>query len=117
VLITAAATILGLAPFLIATGLGSEVQKPLAIVVICGLITATVMTKVVVPMLYRYFDPMPDVPDKGTAKETNIAKETGHRHRPSLLAKFARGSGGAPILPARDLLGDGVFPHLRPRII
>lgn len=60
VLITAAATILGLAPFLIATGLGSEVQKPLAIVVICGLITATVMTKVVVPMLYRWFDDMPD---------------------------------------------------------
>lgn len=56
VLITAAATILGLAPFLISTGLGSEVQRPLAIVVICGLITATVMTKVVVPMLYRWFD-------------------------------------------------------------
>jgi cobalt-zinc-cadmium resistance protein CzcA len=68
VLITAAATILGLAPFLIATGLGSEVQKPLAIVVICGLITATVMTKVVVPMLYRYFDPLPDVPDIDTTK-------------------------------------------------
>ncbi len=47
VLITAATTILGLAPFLIATGLGSEVQKPLAIVVICGLITATIMTIVV----------------------------------------------------------------------
>ncbi|HEV7930572.1 MAG TPA: efflux RND transporter permease subunit, partial [Nitrosospira sp.] len=68
VLITAAATILGLAPFLIATGLGSEVQKPLAIVVICGLITATVMTKVVVPMLYRYFDPLPDVADDSVPK-------------------------------------------------
>lgn len=71
VLITAAATILGLAPFLIATGLGSEVQRPLAIVVICGLITATVMTKVVVPMLYRWFDdhkdeipPPPAIPDQ-----------------------------------------------------
>ncbi|MDE2367072.1 MAG: efflux RND transporter permease subunit, partial [Betaproteobacteria bacterium] len=72
VLITAAATILGLAPFLIATGLGSEVQKPLAIVVICGLITATVMTKVVVPMLYRYFDPMPDVPGNGPTKTTGV---------------------------------------------
>ncbi|MEO8767145.1 MAG: CusA/CzcA family heavy metal efflux RND transporter [Nitrosospira sp.] len=71
VLITALATILGLAPFLIASGLGSEVQKPLAIVVICGLITATVMTKVVVPMLYRYFDPLPDVPDIDTAKATS----------------------------------------------
>ncbi len=73
VLITAAATILGLAPFLIATGLGSEVQKPLAIVVICGLITATVMTKVVVPMLYRYFDPLPDVPDNSITKTTGVS--------------------------------------------
>ena len=63
--------ILGLAPFLIATGLGSEVQKPLAIVVICGLITATVMTNVVVPMLYRYFDPLPDVPDNSITKLTD----------------------------------------------
>jgi cobalt-zinc-cadmium resistance protein CzcA len=73
VLITAAATILGLAPFLIATGLGSEVQKPLAIVVICGLITATVMTKVVVPMLYRYFDPLPDVSDNSITKMTDVS--------------------------------------------
>ncbi len=71
VLITAAATILGLAPFLIATGLGSEVQRPLAIVVICGLITATVMTKVVVPMLYRWFDDMPDEPTKSDHPKKN----------------------------------------------
>ena len=68
VLITAAATILGLAPFLIATGLGSEVQKPLAIVVVCGLLTAIVMTKVVVPMMYRWFDDMPDQPSAVTAQ-------------------------------------------------
>ena len=69
VLITAVATILGLAPFLISTGLGSEVQRPLAIVVICGLITATVMTKVVVPMLYRWFDDLPDEPTKSNQPE------------------------------------------------
>ena len=69
VLITAVATILGLAPFLISTGLGSEVQRPLAIVVICGLITATVMTKVVVPMLYRWFDDLPDEPTKPNQPE------------------------------------------------
>jgi cobalt-zinc-cadmium resistance protein CzcA len=80
VLITAAATILGLAPFLIATGLGSEVQKPLAIVVICGLITATVMTKVVVPMMYRYFDPMPDVSAEGVVKAPS--------HRPNLITRI-----------------------------
>jgi cobalt-zinc-cadmium resistance protein CzcA len=80
VLITAAATILGLAPFLIATGLGSEVQKPLAIVVICGLITATVMTKVVIPMMYRYFDPMPDVSAEGVVKAPS--------HRPNLITRI-----------------------------
>ncbi|MCW5602045.1 CusA/CzcA family heavy metal efflux RND transporter [Nitrosomonas sp.] len=56
VMMTAATTVLGLAPFLIATGLGSEVQKPLAIVVIFGLTTATTMTMIVMPMLYRWFD-------------------------------------------------------------
>lgn len=59
VMMTAATTVLGLAPFLAATGLGSEVQKPLAIVVICGLTTATMMTMVVMPMLYRWFDDKP----------------------------------------------------------
>ncbi|MBS0588420.1 MAG: efflux RND transporter permease subunit [Proteobacteria bacterium] len=74
VLITAAATILGLAPFLISSGLGSEVQRPLAIVVICGLITATVMTKVVVPMLYRWFD---DHKDDAPPSAPNLPEMTG----------------------------------------
>ena len=66
VMMTAATTVLGLAPFLAATGLGSEVQKPLAIVVICGLTTATMMTMVVMPMLYRWFD---DKPNKTATEE------------------------------------------------
>jgi cobalt-zinc-cadmium resistance protein CzcA len=60
VLMTASVTILGLMPFLATTDLGSEVQKPLAIVVICGLTTATMMTMVVMPMLYRWFDDQPE---------------------------------------------------------
>jgi len=76
VLITAAATILGLAPFLISTGLGSEVQRPLAIVVICGLITATVMTKVVVPMLYRWFDDHDDNVPPAAPNPVEIAAST-----------------------------------------
>ena len=67
VMMTAATTVLGLAPFLAATGLGSEVQKPLAIVVICGLTTATMMTMVVMPMLYRWFD---DPPGKKISDDT-----------------------------------------------
>ena len=56
VLMTATVAMLGLIPFLFATGPGSEVQRPLAIVVIGGLITSTLLTLVVVPVLYRWFD-------------------------------------------------------------
>ncbi len=56
VMMTATVAMLGLVPFLFATGPGSEVQKPLAIVVIGGLITSTLLTLVVVPTLYRKFE-------------------------------------------------------------
>jgi cobalt-zinc-cadmium resistance protein CzcA len=56
VLMTATVAMLGLIPFLFATGPGSEVQRPLAIVVIGGLITSTLLTLVVVPTLYRRFE-------------------------------------------------------------
>ncbi len=56
VMMTATVAMLGLIPFLFATGPGSEVQRPLAIVVIGGLITSTLLTLVVVPTLYRMFD-------------------------------------------------------------
>ena len=52
VLMTASITALGLVPLLFATGPGSEIQRPLAIVVIGGLITATALTLVVLPLLY-----------------------------------------------------------------
>jgi cobalt-zinc-cadmium resistance protein CzcA len=56
VMMTALVAMLGLIPFLFATGPGSEVQKPLAIVVIGGLITSTLLTLVVLPTLYRFFE-------------------------------------------------------------
>lgn len=56
VLMTALVAILGLAPMLFATGPGSEVQKPLAAVMIGGLITSTLMTLLVLPVLYRRFE-------------------------------------------------------------
>lgn len=59
VLMTATVAMLGLVPFLFATGPGSEVQRPLAIVVISGLITSTLLTLVVLPTLYRWFDEKP----------------------------------------------------------
>ncbi len=59
VMMTATVALLGLVPFLLATGPGSEVQKPLAIVVIGGLISSTLLTLVVLPTLYRWFDDQP----------------------------------------------------------
>lgn len=59
VMMTATVAALGLVPFLFATGPGAEVQRPLSIVVIGGLISSTFLTLVVVPVLYQYFDDMP----------------------------------------------------------
>jgi cobalt-zinc-cadmium resistance protein CzcA len=71
VLMTAATTLLGLAPFLAATGLGSEVQKPLAIVVIFGLTSASMMTMVLMPLIYPWFDDQPGKPGESVIKEVS----------------------------------------------
>ncbi|MCB2212183.1 CusA/CzcA family heavy metal efflux RND transporter [bacterium] len=55
VLMTAVTTALGLLPLLFATGTGSEVQRPLATVVIGGLVTSTILTLLVLPALYKWF--------------------------------------------------------------
>ena len=56
ILLTAAAAALGFLPMAISTSAGAEVQRPLATVVIGGLITATLLTLVVLPVLYAYFN-------------------------------------------------------------
>ncbi len=55
VLMTASITAFGLIPLLFATGPGSEIQRPLAIVVIGGLITSTLLTLFLLPVLYQRF--------------------------------------------------------------
>jgi cobalt-zinc-cadmium resistance protein CzcA len=62
VMMTATVAMLGLIPFLFSDGPGSEVQKPLAIVVIGGLITSTLLTLVMLPALYPWFDDQEDEP-------------------------------------------------------
>ncbi|MFN3989389.1 MAG: efflux RND transporter permease subunit [Erythrobacter sp.] len=59
VLMTASIAAFGLVPLLFATGPGSEIQKPLAIVVIGGLVTATLLTLVLLPILYERFGEEP----------------------------------------------------------
>lgn len=66
VLMTAAISAGGLVPLLFATGPGSEIQKPLAIVVIGGLITSTLLTLLLLPIVYERY---------GVAKDTERAAE------------------------------------------
>jgi cobalt-zinc-cadmium resistance protein CzcA len=56
VLMTALVAALGLIPLMFTHGTGSEVQKPLATVVVGGLFTSTLLTLVVLPTLYRWFE-------------------------------------------------------------
>ena len=55
VLMTATIATFGLIPLLFATGPGSEIQKPLAVVVIGGLISSTLLTLILLPIVYRRF--------------------------------------------------------------
>jgi cobalt-zinc-cadmium resistance protein CzcA len=57
VLMTALVASLGFVPMALATGTGAEVQRPLATVVIGGLVTSTALTLIVLPALYRMFSP------------------------------------------------------------
>lgn len=58
-LMTAATTVLGLLPMLYAAGSGAEIQQPLAVVVIGGLLTATALTMLVLPTIYFWSQPGP----------------------------------------------------------
>ncbi len=53
VVMTALMAAIGLIPAAISTGIGSETQKPLAIVVIGGLVTATILTLLVFPLIFE----------------------------------------------------------------
>lgn len=56
VLMTALMAMLGLLPAALSTDVGSETAKPFAVVIVGGLITATILTLFILPVLYRYFD-------------------------------------------------------------
>ena len=60
VLMTATIAAFGLVPLLFATGPGSEIQKPLTIVVIGGLTTSTLLTLVLLPMFYNMIKTKPN---------------------------------------------------------
>ncbi|MEX0599471.1 MAG: efflux RND transporter permease subunit, partial [Rhodothermales bacterium] len=60
VLMTALTTSLGLIPLLFSQGTGAEVQRPLATVVVGGLVTSTLLTLLVLPALYKWFSAVPE---------------------------------------------------------
>ena len=55
VLMTALTTVLALIPLLLSQGIGAEVQRPLAVVVVSGLISSTFLTLILIPVLYKWF--------------------------------------------------------------
>ena len=61
VLITSITTILGLLPLLVSRGIGAEVQRPLAVVVVFGLASSTLLTLFVIPAFYPWFAIKPDI--------------------------------------------------------
>ncbi|MCG8458850.1 MAG: efflux RND transporter permease subunit, partial [Holophagales bacterium] len=70
VLMTAATTVLGLMPLVWASGVGSEVQRPLAVVVVSGVLTSTLLTLLVLPVLYQAFGGAAQVATDDAARES-----------------------------------------------
>ena len=97
ILMTTAAMIGGMLPLALAFGAGSEQQSPMAHAVIGGIITSTVMTLVVVPVLYTYLDTWGAKAliwfTRNANVETAVAQEEA-AHRPH----SGGGSGAEPVL-------------------
>ena len=75
ILTTAPVAILGLLPASVAIGLGSDVQRPLATVIVWGLASSTILTLFIVPVIYRIAAPPDDV---ATAAEGTSAAGAQH---------------------------------------
>ena len=90
VLMTASIAALGLVPLLFATGPGSEIQRPLAIVVIGGLVTSTALTLILLPILYRRFGLSAEVGsprDQGSSSWNSVsANSLSSSHHPERSA-------------------------------
>ena len=68
-LMTTLTTLLGLSPLLLATGSGSEIQRPLAAVVLGGLVTSTALTLVVLPVIYSMVEERKENEEPATIKD------------------------------------------------
>jgi cobalt-zinc-cadmium resistance protein CzcA len=62
-IMTALMAMLGLLPMAISKGVGAETARPFAVVIIGGLMTGTALTLFILPLLYPFFEPKPEVPE------------------------------------------------------
>ncbi|MDC8446672.1 MAG: CusA/CzcA family heavy metal efflux RND transporter [Nitrosomonas sp.] len=104
VMMTATTSLLGLAPFLYATGPGSEVQRPLAVVVIGGLLTSTLLTLIVLPVIYRWFDVKPE-------KETEQDDQGGGAPSSAHVDKHEPGETTDSVGPVASGKAASISPH------
>jgi cobalt-zinc-cadmium resistance protein CzcA len=81
VLMTAAVALLGLVPLALSQGIGSEVQRPLALVVIGGLVSSTFLTLVVLPVLYQWIEERTAVPSLSPSVANGEGSVTHGRHK------------------------------------
>ena len=95
VLLTASAAALGFLPMAVSTGAGAEVQRPLATVVIGGLITSTLLTLIVLPVIYSVFNK--EKKNKGKAKDKLRVKPL------SILLLLVGFSGFAQEIPVKTI--------------
>ena len=72
VLMTALVALLGLVPLAFAHGIGSEVQRPLAVVVIGGLVSSTFLTLIVLPVLYQWIE------ERAAVRRTSASVTSGY---------------------------------------
>jgi cobalt-zinc-cadmium resistance protein CzcA len=72
--------LLGLVPLAFAHGIGSEVQRPLAVVVIGGLVSSTFLTLIVLPVLYQWIEERAAVPGPLRVAQAAIDQPDGTVH-------------------------------------
>ena len=96
VLMTALVASLGFVPMAIATGAGAEVQRPLATVVIGGIISSTILTLVVLPALYALFNRDRQVQQGERNEETTSGDGTRGADGRAVDGRPMDGAGGRP---------------------
>lgn len=90
ILMTSAVAALGFLPMALSTSAGAEVQKPLATVVIGGLFTATILTLLILPVIYTFFIKKPKMPNTSFIATTLVLfmlalPSTAQQHQPITL--------------------------------